>query len=509
METYKSHPPVAIVAVAALFLWSVITYLNRRWKRYRIARTNQCRPPPALSEWDPFFGLDGIYQRMREAKEHKFLQSSVDRFETYGNTFRARRLATTVFATREPENVKTILSLRFKDYGLGNRIQSFGPLLGHGIFTADGEHWVQSRAMVRPNFVKEQVAHLDSFEELMNDLLALIPADGTTVDLQDLFFGFTIDSATDFLFGHSVHSLKKRRAGLPQSIEAEKDFAEAFNYSQDAIATRARLGKLMYFYRDPKAARCDRICHDLVEQFVEKAVRVRERYSKEDSDSQENHRYLFLDGLARQTGDRTRIRDELLNVLLAGRDTTASLLSNLFFMLAKHPEVWKKLRDEVATLEGRTPTYEQLRNLTYLKYCLNESLRLHPVVPANARFAQTDTILPTGGGPDGKSPILVPKGSVVSYSVFAMHRRKDFFGPDAQEFRPERWADLRPGWEYLPFNGGPRICVGQQYALTEAGYVTTRLAQKFSTLESRDPGPWEESLTLTCCSRNGTKVGLR
>lgn len=371
MNSYTPHHPVAVFAAAVVVLGSVLTYLSRRWKQYRMARANQCQPPPTLREWDPVFGLDGIYQRMKEAKEHNFLERSVDRFETYGNTFQARRLGTTVIATRDPENVKTILSLRFKDYGLGDRIYSFGPLLGHGIFTTDGEHWAQSRAMVRPNFAKEQVAHLDIFEELMDDLLALIPPDGTTVDLQDLFFGFTIDSATDFLFGHSVNSLKKRRAGLPQSIEEEKDFAEAFNYSQYAIATRARLGKLRYLYRDPKADKCDRICHDLVEQFVDKALRTRERCSQE-KDTQEKHRYLFLDSLAQQTGDRTRIRSELINVLLAGRDTTASLLSNLFFMLAKHPEVWHKLREEVATLEGRTPTYEQLRNLTYLKYCLNE-----------------------------------------------------------------------------------------------------------------------------------------
>lgn len=137
------------------------------------------------------------------------------------------------------------------------------------------------------------------------------------------------------------------------------------------------------------------------------------------------------------------------------------------------------------------------------------ALRLHPVVPANLRFANTDTVLPRGGGPDGNSPVFVPKGSIVAYHVYALHRREEFFGPDANDFRPERWAEIRPGWEYLPFNGGPRICVGQQYALTEAGYVTVRLAQKFSVLESRDPGPWVEEYALTVCSRNGTKVALR
>jgi cytochrome P450 len=89
-----------------------------------------------------------------------------------------------------------------------------------------------------------------------------------------------------------------------------------------------------------------------------------------------------------------------------------------------------------------------------------------------------------------------------------MHRRKDLFGPDAREFRPERWDKLRPGWEYIPFSGGPRICLGQQYALTEAGYVIVRMVQEFQLLESRDPGPLREAITLTCASLHGVKVAL-
>ena len=100
------------------------------------------------------------------------------------------------------------------------------------------------------------------------------------------------------------------------------------------------------------------------------------------------------------------------------------------------------------------------------------------------------------------------KGTIVAYWTYAMHRRRDIYGEDADEFRPERWETLRPGWEYLPFNGGPRICIGQQYALTEAAYVSVRLLQEFSKVESRDPDEWAESLTLTLCSYNGTKVSL-
>jgi cytochrome P450 len=132
---------------------------------------------------------------------------------------------------------------------------------------------------------------------------------------------------------------------------------------------------------------------------------------------------------------------------------------------------------------------------------------VHPVVPANGRQAVVDTCIPLGGGPEGLDPLFVPAGGIVAYNTFAMHRRTDLFGDDAEEFRPERWEKLRPGWEYLPFNGGPRICIGQQYALTEAGYVSVRLIQQYE-MESRDMGPWTEGLTLTCCSGKGTPVAL-
>lgn len=84
-------------------------------------------------------------------------------------------------------------------------------------------------------------------------------------------------------------------------------------------------------------------------------------------------------------------------------------------------------------------------------------LRLHPIVPGNARTARHDTTLPVGGGPDGKSPFFVKKGQMVIYSVYTMQRRTDLYGEDAAEFRPERWETIRPSWQYLPFNGGPRI----------------------------------------------------
>lgn len=226
---------------------------------------------------------------------------------------------------------------------------------------------------------------------------------------------------------------------------------------------------------------------------------------------------MFLDELLSVTDNRDVIRSELLNILLAGRDTTASLLSNVLFELPRHPEIVERLRREIAEHVGdEQPTYQQLKDMKYLKAVLNESQRLYPIVPVNSRESRQDTILPRGGGPSDAAPIFIPKGSFVAYHTYATHRRVDIFGPDAASFNPSRWLDnehpsspLRPGWGYLPFSGGPRICIGQQFALTEASYVLVRLLQGFEVLESRDSEPWREKLTIVCSGLGGCKVSLQ
>jgi cytochrome P450 len=137
------------------------------------------------------------------------------------------------------------------------------------------------------------------------------------------------------------------------------------------------------------------------------------------------------------------------------------------------------------------------------------ALRLHPPVPINMRFAERDTTIPRGGGADGNAPVFVSKGAAVHYSVWAMHRLPSIYGPDAEAFRPSRWLDdgLRPGWGYLPFNGGPRVCLGQQSALIDASYVVVRLVQHFGRIEARG-GVFRESIALTLSHADGVEVAL-
>ncbi|KAJ4343658.1 hypothetical protein N0V95_006597 [Ascochyta clinopodiicola] len=500
--------PLIFVLAGAFVSYVLYTQVTLYFARRQFKKDNGCQPCTKVFNKDPILGIDVMRIMSTNSKKHIVLEENKKRFERMGNTFYTRVATTPLIATCEPENVKTILSLKFKDYSFGNRVQAFTPLLGHGIFNVDGERWANSRHLLRPNFARDQVADLEAFERHFKLMLKHIPKDGSTVDLQSLFFCLTIDTATEFLFNHSTNTL--RMVGQQDDDNEDAIFGRMFNYAQDDCVTRLRLGPLSRFRNDVKGEEAIRICHTYIEKFVDDAIAFKQRQDEEKKagSQKDEERYVFIHQLAKQTTDRKRVRDELVNILLAGRDTTASLLSNMFFQIAKRPDIFAKLRDEVAFLGGRTPTYEELRNLKYLKWCMNESLRVHPVVPSNSRYAIRDTVLPLGGGSDGQHPLFVPKGTIVGYSPYAMHHRKDLFGPDADEYKPERWETLRPGWEYLPFNGGPRICLGQQYALTEAGYVTVRLVQEFAKMESRDAGPWEECLTLTCCSRNGTKVGF-
>jgi cytochrome P450 len=352
------------------------------------------------------------------------------------------------------------------------------------------------------------VADLDTFETHINHLIAKIPRDGSTVDLQSLFFQLTLDSATEFLFGESVNSLISTEGSESQQFGADFDFA------QSQLGARSRMGNLVYLFRSSEFDKACKRVHEFVDKIVHKALeKTVEPLDAEKSidGNGESQRYIFATEMAKSTRDPEQLRSELLNILLAGRDTTASLLSHTFHVLARRPDIWQKLKAEVDELGGKKPTYDTLRNMKYLKNILNESLRLYPVVPGNGRYANKDTVLPLGGGPDGKSPLFVPKGQVVAYSINTMHRRKDIYGPDANEFRPERWnpeEGLRPGWGYLPFNGGPRICVGQQFALTEASYTIVRLVQEFEGITDRDGSEWQEQLGLTMACGKGVKVAM-
>ncbi|KAJ1715355.1 cytochrome P450 [Aspergillus flavus] len=485
-------------------------YLARKISRAvqirQFKKRHGCLPPPRDHHKDPVLGLDEVRSMLRVFREDYLMEYTLEKYRRHGNTFATSVLGDDDIFTAEPENIKTILAVKFKQFDLGEtRRRTFHPLLGDGIFAADGPQWEHSRTLLRPSFTRTQIAATDLHERHIQRLISRIPRDGSTVDLQELFFNLTLDTATEFLFGESVESL---RLG---SSAGSSSFAHHFNVAQDEIAFSMVIAPFDQLIFRPRFRESVRVARGYVGNFVKKAIEYRhsldaEKHAGDTTDSQS--RYVFLEELAKETDNPSDITDQILNILLAGRDTTASLLSMVFYNLARRPDIWDLLRSEVATLGGKCPSFEELKQLKYLSWVINETLRLYPVVPSNSRTANEDTFLPVGGGPDGKSPVFVAKGQRVAYDVYVMHRRHDIFGPDAEEFRPERWETIRPGWGYLPFNGGPRICLGQQFALTEASYTTVRIVQSFKEITSRDPEPYRERLALTLASRHGTKVAM-
>jgi hypothetical protein len=238
-----------------------------------------------------------------------------------------------------------------------------------------------------------------------------------TVDLQVLFFRLTLDSATEFLFGESVNSQIDLQTDITNSGKDDDSFAYAFDRAQYILAIAARLGNNYWLVHTPELHRMVVRVHKFVDYFVQKAM-------NEPSEKKTSDHYVFLHALAEQTQDPAELRSQLLNILLAGRDTTASLLGWFFHTMAdkRYEHIYKRLRqivvDEFGTYQNpREVTFERMKSCQYLQWCINEALRLYPVVPMNVRTALTDTTLPTGGGPDGRSPIFVPKGTDVGYSV--------------------------------------------------------------------------------------------
>ena len=201
------------------------------------------------------------------------------------------------------------------DFGYGLRRQIFFPLLGDGIFTQDGAAWKHSREMLRPQFARQQYQNLDILREHVDDLIACILKSRKSIDLQPLFFRFTLDTTSAFLFGESTYSLRAN-----QSAD-EIEFAKAFDIAQDYVVQRYRYLDL-YWLIDGR-----RFCEACasVHTFIENIMNRRQSNAAKSSDG--HGRYVFIDAIAKDSHDRKALRDQLLNILLAGRDTTACLLS--------------------------------------------------------------------------------------------------------------------------------------------------------------------------------------
>ncbi|KAF5326502.1 hypothetical protein D9611_000513 [Ephemerocybe angulata] len=406
-----------------------------------------------------------------------------------------------------PEHLKTMLATDFQNYVKGERFQEgMGSVLGTGVFNSDGDMWKFHRSITRPVFTRDRIADFDLFDRHSDQVLVKLKErlrEGHAIDFQDLMLRFTIDTATEFLFGNCVHALS---AGLPYPPKAAyvppqqqdpagriaNEFSAAFLRSQEIISVRERSGWLWPLSEiwEDKTIEPMKVVNAYLEPIIHEAVERRKNTlpnedKQAEKESEDNQ--TLLDSLMDATMDPRVLRDEILNIMIAGRDTTAATLTFAVYLLSQHPIVFQRLRSEILEKIGpnRRPSFEDLKELKYLRAVLNETLRLFPVVPFNVRESINEAVWPS---PDpSKKPLYVPPGTKTAYSVFVMHRRTDLWGPDAEEYDPDRFLDdrlqkylVKNSFIFLPFNAGPRICLGQQFAYNEMSFMMIRLLQTFS-----------------------------
>lgn len=273
--------------------------------------------------------------------------------------------------------------------------------------------------------MREQIADLGLFEVHVQNLLDVLSdavrADGwtSTFNIQPLLERFTMDTATEFLFGESVYSQKDDSTDTSTLFSKKEmmQFVEDFFAAEKTTAKSIIYGDLFWLLHDRKfKAQCKSV-HKFVDTYVQRLLRPNGSSKKS-----ETGKYIVLDALVADVQDPEELRFQLLNILLAGSDTISGTLGFLLASLAQYPHIFKKLRNTIIDDFGsfdrpKQITLSGLKNCSYLQWCLKEVLRVYPSVPMNFREAAKDTTLPVGGGPDGMSSVFIPKGYLVAWEV--------------------------------------------------------------------------------------------
>jgi len=283
---------------------------------------------------------------------------------------------------------------------------------------------------------------------------------GETLSLHDEMSRITMEVVAAVLFGTSVG---------PEGVDVVRHSMEVLN-EYFANSPEAML-KLPAWVPTPLNRRVSRAVADL-DALVFEIIAERRQSGELRSD-------LLGTLLAAQDDDGSgmtdqQLRDEAITLFLAGHETTALLLAHTFYFLSKQPGVERQLRAEIEqVLEGRTPTAADVSRLPYAERVLKESMRLLPPAWTTGREALEDVDI---------NGVHIPKGAQILISQWVVHRDPRFF-PNPEGFDPDRWLPERaksiPRYAYFPFGGGPRVCIGNHFALMEATLVMAAIMQRF------------------------------
>ena len=358
--------------------------------------------------------------------------------------------------------------------------------LGKGLLNSEGAEWRRQRRTMAPAFHPRR---LEAFSPMIVDAsVDMLRAwerlgKNTVVDINEAMAGLTLDIITRTMFSSDIGD----RAG---EVRAALLYYQRVG-GRPAISDLLGLPRWLPRLNAGRVRRAGAALDEVIYGFIE-------RRRKEGGPS-DDLLGLLLAACDEESGsvmDDRELRDQLATIFTAGHETTANALTWTWYLLALHPAIERKLLDELAAaLGGRPPAHDDIQKLRYTRMVLEESMRLYPPAHTMSREALAD---------DEIMGYRVPKGSAVLISPWLLHRHEKLWDEpgvfDPQRFAPER-AAMRPRYAYIPFGGGPRICIGAGFAMQEAILIVATLAQRFILRPA--PGARVEPLGLITLKPKG------
>lgn len=406
----------------------------------------------------------------------------------YGDVALMRAGRLNSYIINNPDYIEEVLVAKSRNF-IKDRflnLRMFRLLLGNGLLTSDGDFWRRQRRLAQPAFHRERVAN---YARVMVDYTGRMLdswREGELRDIHQSFMELTLEIVAKTLFDADV----RENAG---------EVGESLEIAMDRFASQGSIVRMLdNFLPTPGRIRYQRAVRRLekiVYRFIDE-----HRQSGRDAGDLLSMLLAARDEDGGRMSDR-QVRDEVMTIFLAGHETTALALSWAWYLLALNPGAERKLMAEIDALSGEAPGVTDLGRLTYAGCVIKEAMRLYPPAWGIGREAIADCEI---GG------YRVRAGSQVFMVQWTMHRNPRYF-EDPEEFRPERWTEdfekRLPRFAYFPFGGGPRLCIGNSFAIMEAVLILATIAQRFKLALA--PGqtvtPWP---SVTLRPKTGIKMIL-